>query len=73
LAVSTASSTSAALAAGTALDAKLVRRELGAMTPFAGVPAVAQGNDGRDAAFMDAEKVVWEWPEVGARIIEDFR
>jgi chromosomal replication initiator protein len=63
----------AAHAAGAPLDAKLVRRELGAVTPYAGVPVVTQANDGRDPAFMDVEKVVWDWPEVGARIIEEFR
>jgi chromosomal replication initiator protein len=63
----------AAHAAGTPLDAKLVRRELGAVTPYAGVPVVAQANDARDPAFMDAEKIVWDWPEVGARVIEEFR
>jgi len=60
-------------AAGAPLDAKLVRRELGAVTPYAGVPVVAQSSDERDQAFMDAEKIVWDWPEVGARIIEEFR
>ncbi len=60
-------------AAGAPLDARLVRRELGAVTPYAGVPVVTQINDERDPAFMDAEKVVWDWPEVGARVIEDFR
>ena len=63
----------AAHAAGAPLDAKLVRRELGAVTPYAGVPVIAQANDGRDPAFMDAEKIVWDWPEVGARVIEEFR
>ena len=63
----------AAHAAGAPLDAKLVRRELGAVTPYAGVPVVTQANDDRDPAFMDAEKIVWDWPEVGARIIEEFR
>jgi chromosomal replication initiator protein len=63
----------AAQAAGVPLDAKLVRRELGAVTPYAGVSVIAQANDGRDPAFMDAEKIVWDWPEVGARVIEEFR
>ena len=63
----------AAQAAGVPLDAKLVRRELGAVTPYAGVPVIAQANDERDPAFMDAEKIVWDWPEVGARVIEEFR
>jgi chromosomal replication initiator protein len=60
-------------AAGVPLDARLVRRELGAVTPYAGVPVITQVNDTRDPAFMDAEKIVWEWPEVSARVIEEFR
>ena len=63
----------AADAAGAPLDARLVRRELGAVTPYAGVPVVSTINDDRDPAFMDAEKIVWDWPEVGARVIEEFR
>jgi chromosomal replication initiator protein len=63
----------AAHAAGEPLDAKLVRRELGAVTPYAGVPVITQASDDRDPAFMDAEKIVWDWPEVGSRIIEEYR
>jgi chromosomal replication initiator protein len=63
----------AAHAAGAPLDAKLVRRELGAVTPYAGVPVITQTTEDRDPAFMDAEKIVWDWPEVGARVIEEFR
>ena len=63
----------AADASGSPLDARLVRRELGAVTPYAGVPVVTQPNDERDPAFMDAEKVVWDWPEVSSRVIEEFR
>jgi chromosomal replication initiation ATPase DnaA len=63
----------AADAAGAPLDARLVRRELGAVTPYAGVPVVAPAADAHDLTFMDPEKVVWEWPEVSARVIEEFR
>ncbi len=63
----------AADASGSPLDAKLVRRELGAVTPYAGVPVVKEENEQRDPAFMDAEKIVWEWPEVSSRVIEEFR
>lgn len=63
----------AARAAGVPLDAALVRRELGAVAAEAPAPAVAPAEDERDRAFMDAEKIVWEWPEVGARVIEEFR
>jgi chromosomal replication initiation ATPase DnaA len=63
----------AALAAGVPLDAKLVRSELGVATPYAGVTTVPPVNDVRDPAFMNAEKIVWDWPDVGARVIEEFR
>ena len=35
--------------------------------------AVARAARGRDPVFLDAEKVVWDWPDVGARVIEEFR
>jgi chromosomal replication initiator protein len=63
----------AADAAGAKLDAALVRRELGVTTPYSGVPLVGSSNGERDATFMNAEKIVWEWPEVGARVIEELR
>jgi chromosomal replication initiation ATPase DnaA len=63
----------AASAAQTPLDASLVRRELGAVPPHSGAPPVAPGSGTRDSAFMDVEKVVWDWPDVGARVIEEFR
>ncbi|MGH7653360.1 MAG: DnaA ATPase domain-containing protein [Gemmatimonadaceae bacterium] len=63
----------AANAAGTQVDAALVRSELGVATPYAGVVIAPRKRDQRDPAFMDAEKIVWDWPEVAARLIEDFR
>jgi chromosomal replication initiator protein len=63
----------AADAGGVPLDAKLVRREFGGATPFAAFPAVPRGGEAHDFAFTDPEKVVWEWPDVGARMIEEFR
>jgi chromosomal replication initiator protein len=63
----------AAQSAGVPFDAALVRTELGVATPYAGVTTVPPINDMRDPAFMDAEKIVWDWPDVGARVIEDFR
>ena len=27
----------------------------------------------RDTSFLDHEKVVWEWPDVSTRVIEDVR
>ena len=47
--------------------------DLGMPTPLAGMPAVQQSRGTRDASFLDAEKVVWEWPDVTARLIEELR
>ncbi len=64
----------AADARGTALDAALARDELGlgadASTTMA--PAAAAGAAG-DRTFLDRERVVWDWPDVGARLIEELR
>jgi chromosomal replication initiator protein len=60
-------------ASGAPLSAQMVRAELGMPTPLAGVPAVQQSRGTRDASFLDAEKVVWEWPDVTARLIEELR
>ena len=59
----------AARAAGGAVTLSLVRRELGAggaATPVSS-PAVA------DKSFLDAEKIVMEWPEPDGRVIEELR
>ena len=64
----------AADARGTPLDAALAREELGlgadATTTLApAAAAVAAG----DRTFLDRERVVWDWPDVTARLIEDLR
>ncbi len=58
------------------LDLPLARRELEgvtrvvAATPRAGVPM----RDGsQDAFFLDAEKVLWDWPVLGDRLLEESR
>jgi chromosomal replication initiator protein len=58
------------------LDLPLARRELEgvsrvvAATPRAGVPL----RDGaQDAFFLDAEKVLWDWPDIGERLHEELR
>ncbi len=58
------------------LDLPLARRELegvaraAASTPRAGAPL----RDGaQDAFFLDHEKVLWDWPHIGDRIIEELR
>jgi chromosomal replication initiator protein DnaA len=58
-----------ARAAGGAITLSLVRRELnsgGAATPTS-VPTIA------DKSFLDAEKVVTEWPDLDGRVIEELR
>ena len=56
-------------ASGGRVTLSLVRRELnagGAATP-ASVPAIA------DKSFLDAEKIVMEWPDLDGRVIEELR
>jgi len=60
-------------AGGVAITSQMVRGELGMPTPLSGVPAVQRSRGTRDASFLDSEKIVWEWPDVTARIIEEFR
>jgi chromosomal replication initiator protein len=63
---------SAAEALGRPVTVELVRQELGG--PVVGMPtprlvaAVAAGQP-----FLDSEKVVWDWPDAGARLIEELR
>jgi hypothetical protein len=35
-------------------------------------PAAAVARAG-DSAFLDRERVVWDWPDIGARLIEELR
>ena len=63
----------AADASGVQVTPQLARTELGMPTPLAGVPAVSGARGTRDASFLDPEKVVWEWPDVTARLIEELR
>ncbi len=60
-------------ASGVPLTSQVARAELGMPTPLAGVPAVQRSRGTRDASFLDAEKVIWEWPDVAGRIVEEFR
>lgn len=52
------------------LSLQLARTELGLATPYAGVLAVGRARAG---ASYDPEKLVWEWPDVTARLIEELR
>lgn len=59
----------AAAAAGMPISAALARAELSATPAMvaAVTPAVA------DPSFLDAERVVWEWPEMHDRVIPELR
>jgi hypothetical protein len=62
-------------AAGGAVTMALARVELdgvavGKLTPRFSVAARVSGEDG---FFLDDEKVVWEWPDLAARLIEEAR
>jgi hypothetical protein len=59
----------AADAQQTALTAGFVRGEAG------GAPATPVRPSMRavDSAFLDTEKVVWEWPDATSRLIEELR
>ena len=62
----------AASVVGVPLTASFARREL----EGGGALAAPQSLDGHTAAdpfFLDDEKVVWDWPEVAGRAIEDIR
>ena len=64
----------AADAHGGALDAARARTELGlgvdASATMAPAAAVASAGD---STFLDRERVVWEWPDIGGRLIDEFR
>jgi chromosomal replication initiator protein len=61
-------------AEGTGVTTALARLELDGVaapktTPF----SIAAKLTGEDAFFLDDEKVVWEWPDLAARLIEETR
>ena len=60
--------------AGVPLSSELARRELeGTGAGSAPAPAPDSVAKSADPFFLDDEKVVWDWPDVGGRIIEDLR
>ena len=68
---------SAAESGGVALDATLARKELGfgadATATMAPAAAAAAAMAGGDRTFLDRERVVWEWPDIGGRLLEELR
>lgn len=64
----------AADARGVDLDAALARAELGLGADASATlaPAGAAQAAG-DRTFLDRERVVWEWPDIGGRLVEELR
>ena len=63
----------AAESAGRPLTMELVREELG-LAVAAGMPTPRLSTAVRAGQpFLDFEKVVWDWPDTGARLIEEAR
>jgi chromosomal replication initiation ATPase DnaA len=64
----------AADARGCAIDAALAREELGfGAASSATLAPAAAAVAARDRTFLDRERVVWDWPDVAARLIEEMR
>jgi len=61
----------AADVAGVAVTLELAERELDG--PGAGRQPAPAAMHAVDAFFLDDEKVVWDWPDVGGRVIEEWR
>jgi chromosomal replication initiator protein len=66
--------TAVADAQGVSLTLDIARREIeGTPTTPAATPAFRTEASGRDEFFLDAEKVMWEWPDLAGRVIEELR
>jgi chromosomal replication initiator protein len=61
----------AAELAGVPLSVSLARTELEGAPAVGGAPAHVAG--AAEPFFLDDEKVVWDWPDVGGRAIEELR
>ncbi|MGE5728072.1 MAG: hypothetical protein ACM34L_05680, partial [Gemmatimonas sp.] len=62
----------AAAVVGVPLNASFARKELeGGAT----APSLSRQSNGReaDSFFLDEEKILWDWPDVTGRAIEEFR
>ena len=59
---------------GTSLTLDIARRELeGAPSAPAAAPPLRTEPGDHDGFFMDTEKVMWEWPDLSGRVIEELR
>ena len=65
---------SAADARGRDLDAALASEELGLDrgVPTAVTPPITALTAG-DRTFLDRERAVWDWPDIGGRLLEELR
>ena len=59
--------------AGVPLTLAIARSELGRTPARTPLWTVAGGAGHTDAFFLDPEKVVWDWPDLHARVIEELR
>jgi len=60
--------------AGRALTLEMAQRELGVARTDLSVFSVRTQVPGLlDDFFLDREKVIWEWPDLGGRLIEEYR
>ena len=58
---------------GHALTLDVAMRELGVVRTDRTVFARAQTPGAFDDFFADREKVIWDWPDIGGRLIEEYR
>jgi chromosomal replication initiator protein DnaA len=57
-----------------AISLALAKRELdGAGVQAVAAPTAASAPQGVDTFFLDDEKVVWDWPDVSGRVVEELR
>jgi chromosomal replication initiator protein len=61
----------AAEVAGLPLSMRVARAELGASARGQALSSAAAPT--ADAFFLDEEKVIWDWPDVGGRVSEELR
>jgi hypothetical protein len=54
------------------LSAAFAKKELEGAAAGAVATRASSGGDA-DEFFLDDEKIVWDWPDVAGRVIEEFR
>jgi len=58
---------------GTTLTLDIAQRELNGASALPVMPVLHAKAGAMDDFFLDTEKVVWEWPDLSGRLIEDLR